>query len=180
MSKKHSDNENFSFQEAIKGVKPIKNDRIDLYAHDRNTQPYRDKNDYSEGQQHSHLSDNRETAVVSGEEAIFFARSGVQQKLQKQLRQGKVPVEDHHDLHGLTIEQAREDLQAFIQFAQQRQMRCVILVHGKGYRAHSEQPILKNKVNCWLRQHPDVLAFSSALPKDGGTGAVYILIKKEA
>ncbi len=178
MSKKHSDDEDFSFQEAIKGVKPLKNDRIDLYAHNRNTRPFREKNDYSEPEQSSSLSDDWETANVTGEEFIFFARSGVQLKLQKQLRQGKLAIEDHHDLHGLTSDDARDVLQAFIQFAQQRQMRCVLLVHGKGYRANSEQPVLKNKVNSWLRQHPDVLAFSSAQPRDGGTGAVYILIRK--
>ena len=178
MSKKPSDDDNFSFQDALKGVKPIKNDRIDLYAHPTNTRPFRDHEDYSEPVQNSPLSDNQETANVSGEEFIFFARAGVQQKLQKQLRQGKLPIEDHHDLHGLTIDNAREDLQDFIHFAQQRQMRCVLLVHGKGYRANVEQPVLKNRVNSWLRQHPDVLAFSSARPRDGGTGAVYILIKK--
>jgi len=178
MGKKHTDDENFSFQDAIKGAKPLKNDRIDLYAHNRNTRPFQDQNDYSQTPPNSPLSDAWETTNVSAEEFIFFARSGVQLKRQKQLRQGKVTIEDQHDLHGLTIDHAREDLQAFIQFAQQHQMRCVLLVHGKGYRANSEQPILKNKVNSWLRQHPDVLAFSSAQPKDGGTGAVYILIKK--
>ncbi len=178
MSENHADDEDFSFQEAIKGVKPLKNDRIDLYKHNRNTRPFRDKNDYSESRQNSVLSDAWETTNVTGEEFIFFARTGVQLKLQKQLRQGKLPIEDQHDLHGLTSDDARDDLQAFIQFAQQRQMRCVLLVHGKGYRANSEQPVLKNKVNSWLRQHPDVLAFSSAQPRDGGTGAVYILIRK--
>ena len=115
--------------------------------------------------------------MVSGEEFIFYAHAGLQLKTQKKLRQGKVPIEDHLDLHGLNIDEARNTLLEFIDFAQKQQIRCVLLVHGKGYRAEAQHPVLKNKVNNWLRQHPGILGFSSAQPKDGGTGAVYILIK---
>ena len=177
MSKKESENEPTSFQNAIKGVKPLKNDRIDLYAHPENRQAYRDKNDYSENEPPYALSDTMEAKDVSGEEFIFFSRPGVQLKTQKHLRQGKVDVEDHLDLHGLTIDEARQTLLEFINFAQKQQIRCIRLVHGKGYRARNNKPVLKNMVNSWLRQHPDVLAFSSTQPRDGGTGAVYILLR---
>lgn len=177
MTKKHPEDDLSSFQKAMKGVKPIKNDRIDLYAHPDNSRPFKDSNQYPDNEQQPVLSDEQEATEVTGEEFIFFARPGLQFKAQKQLRQGKVIIDDHLDLHGLTIDEAREILLEFIQYAQKRQIRCIRLVHGKGYRAKSNKPVLKNKVNSWLRQHPDVLAFSSAQPKDGGTGAVYILIK---
>ena len=177
MPKKPSEDDDFSFQDAIKGVKPIKNDRIDLYAYRENPKPFKDKTDYSEDDAVHALSDNMETQDVSGEEFIFFARPGVQLKTQKHLRQGKITVEDHLDLHGMNIEEAREVLLDFIQFSQKQQIRCIRLVHGKGYRAKNNTPVLKNMVNSWLRQHSDILAFSSAQPRDGGTGAVYILIK---
>jgi DNA-nicking Smr family endonuclease len=177
MSKKQPDDEINSFQNAVKGVKPIKNDRIDLYAHPENRRPFRDKSQYDEESQKISLSDEQSFHEVSGEELIFFARSGVQLKTQKYLRQGKVDIDDHLDLHGMTIDEAREVLLDFINFAQKRQIRCIRLVHGKGYRTKASKPILKNQVNSWLRQHPDVLAFASAQPRDGGAGAVYILIK---
>ena len=177
MSKKTIEEDFSSFQEAIKGVRPLKNDRIDLYAHQRNTRPYKDENHYDEDTFQVYLSDEQHSGNVSGEEFIFFARDGVQLKTQKQLRQGKVSIDDHLDLHNLTINEARQTLLEFINYAQKQQIRCIRLVHGKGYRSNKQQPILKNKVNSWLRQHPDVLAFSSALARDGGSGALYIILK---
>ena len=56
--------------------------------------------------------------------------------------------------------------------------RCVRIVHGKGLSSEGKLPVLKVKVNSWLRQKDDVLAFCSARPQDGGTGAVYVLLKK--
>jgi len=177
--KNHSDNSIQSdiFQQAIKGVRPMKNDRIDLYANPENSCPFKDKNNYDDAAIQLNISDQSETRDVSGEEFIFFARSGLQFKTQKQLRQGKIPVEDHLDLHGFSIEEARESLLEFIDFAQKQQIRCIRLVHGKGYRADTSRPVLKNMINRWLRQHPAILGFSSAQARDGGTGAIYILLK---
>ena len=56
-------------------------------------------------------------------------------------------------------------------------LRCAHIIHGKGYRSGERQPVLKRKVNYWLRLRPDVLAFCSATPRDGGTGAVYVLLR---
>ncbi len=177
MTKKQTNDDFSSFKAAIKGVKPIKNDRVDLYAHPENTRPFKDNSQYHDEATHAQLSDEWESPEVSGEEILFFARPGLQFKAQKQLRQGKIIIDDHLDLHGLTISEARETLLEFILFAQKQQIRCIRLVHGKGYRATTEKPVLKNKVNSWLRQHPDVLAFASAQPKDGGAGAMYIILK---
>ena len=178
MSKKQAEQDFSSFKEAVKGVKPMKNDRIDLYAHPENTRSFKDKNLYDEDTSQAYLSDEWQGAEVSGEEFIFFARPGLQLKTQKQLKQGKIIIEDHIDLHGLTINEAREALLEFINYAKKQQIRCIRLVHGKGYRSDALKPVLKNKVNSWLRQHPDVLAFSSAQAKDGGSGALYIILKK--
>ena len=178
MTKKHQKESSQSapFKELMADVRPMHNDRIDLFAHPENPRPYKDKNDYTDTNKPSSISDQRETQPVSAEESIFFAHPGLQLKTQKKLRQGKIPIDDHLDLHGFNIDEAREILLEFIEFAQQQKTRCVLLVHGKGYRANSDQPVLKNKVNNWLRQHPAILGFSSAQAKDGGTGAVYILI----
>ncbi len=177
MNNKNIKDDFSSFYEAFKDVKPLKNDCIDLYAHKKNTRPYKDNTHYDEDTFQVYCSDEQDHGDVSGEAFIFFARSGLQLKTQKHLRQGKLIIEDHLDLHGLTVNEARKTLLEFINYAQKQQIRCIRLVHGKGYRSDQQHPILKNKINGWLRQHPSVLAFSSALPQDGGTGALYIIIK---
>jgi DNA-nicking Smr family endonuclease len=86
-------------------------------------------------------------------------------------------VELELDLHGLTVSYAREMLLEFLRACRQRRVRCVQIVHGKG-KSSDRQPILKHKLNLWLRQWEDVLAFCSARPRDGGTGAVYVLLRQ--
>jgi len=110
------------FQESLKGIKPLKNDRIDLYAHPKNTRPFKDKSDYTADNTSHTLSDQQKTHNVSGEEFIFFAHMGLQLKTQKHLRQGKIPIDDHLDLHGLSINEARELLVEFIDFAQKQNL----------------------------------------------------------
>ena len=66
---------------------------------------------------------------------------------------------------------------AFMQECRQFGYRHVIIIHGKGYRSQG-RPVIKPMVNRWLRQDDEVLAFCSARPKDGGTGAVYVLLRK--
>lgn len=165
------------FQTHMKDVKRLHTDKIETFRDLKNTRPFYDKSREEQQELPDPLSDEWASSQVKGEEFIFYSQSGLQYKTQKHLRQGKIPVDDHLDLHGMRIREAREDLLQFIRFAQKRHSRCILLVHGKGYRAENGIPILKNKVNNWLRQHPDVIAFSSAQPRDGGTGAVYILIK---
>ena len=66
-----------------------------------------------------------------------------------------------------------------MQQAQARGHRCLLVIHGKGYYSSSGEPILKNLLKNWLPLQPDVIAFHSAKPKDGGTGAIYLLIKRD-
>lgn len=115
--------------------------------------------------------------VESGEE-LLFAAPGVQLRVMKRLRQGHIPWEAGIDLHGMTVDEARDQLGAFIHDARRRRSRAVLVVHGKGYSQAGRQPVLKSCVNDWLRRLPDVLAFCSAQPRDGGTGALYVLLKR--
>ncbi|MDH5660200.1 MAG: Smr/MutS family endonuclease, partial [Gammaproteobacteria bacterium] len=57
------------------------------------------------------------------------------------------------------------------------QKRYVRIIHGKGYRSEQKIPVLKTHVAYWLPQHRDVMAFSSAQARDGGTGALYVILK---
>lgn len=110
-------------------------------------------------------------------EVLSFSRSGLQHGVLKKLRQGKQPIEHVLDLHGLTVAQARKSLQAFLGECEAAGLRHVIIVHGKGFRS-KDKPVIKPMVNRWLRVVDNVLAFHSAQPKDGGNGAVYVLLKK--
>lgn len=114
---------------------------------------------------------------LQGSTALLFQRGGVRTQVVRRLRRGLIPIEDELDLHGLTQTAARDQLAEFLQNTRSAGMRCVRIIHGKGYRSGVRGPILKIAVDHWLRRHLDVMAFSSARPIDGGTGAVYVLLR---
>jgi DNA-nicking Smr family endonuclease len=113
---------------------------------------------------------------VGIEDSVTFHRSGLQNKLLKKLAQGHLAIEKTLDLHRLTLSTALAQAESFLQNCQQQGCRLALIIHGKGKK--SDKPILKNALNLWLRTQDNVLAFHSARPKDGGAGAVYVLIKK--
>jgi DNA-nicking Smr family endonuclease len=115
--------------------------------------------------------------AVGGSEPLSFRRPGVRDQEMRKLRRGLYPVEDELDLHGLNQAAARDSLSEFLRVNRDAGRRCVRIVHGKGYRSGARGPILKIAVNAWLRRHTDVMAFTSARAIDGGTGAVYVLLR---
>jgi DNA-nicking Smr family endonuclease len=108
---------------------------------------------------------------------LSFQRAGVRTQVMRRLRRGLIPVEDELDLHGLNQAAARDRLAEFIVAARDSGRRCVRVIHGKGYRSGLRGPVLKTAVDLWLRRHIDVMAFSSARAIDGGTGALYVLLR---
>jgi DNA-nicking Smr family endonuclease len=119
-------------------------------------------------------------ATAAAEDAaasLSFKRSGVRDQVMRRLRRGLIPCEDELDLHGLNQTEARDQLADFIARSRDAGSRCVRVVHGKGYRSGARGPILKAAVDLWLRRHLDVMAFTSAKAIDGGTGAVYVLLR---
>ncbi|MDE2069655.1 MAG: Smr/MutS family protein [Gammaproteobacteria bacterium] len=121
----------------------------------------------------SGLPDPSEPLIGDG---LFYAKPGVQDRVLRKLRRGHFSVGAELDLHGLRSEDARLALAEFLQQARGGRVRCVCIIHGKGYRSGPRGPVLKQKLNGWLRQHDGVMAFCSARPADGGTGAVYVLL----
>ena len=113
----------------------------------------------------------------TGEE-VFWCREGLQRRLRRRLRTGQVPVEGDLDLHGLRVEEARTSLGTFLHQALAQGKRCVRVVHGKGLRSPGGEGVLRGKVQKWLSRREEVLAFASCTPVDGGTGAVYVLLRK--
>jgi DNA-nicking Smr family endonuclease len=119
------------------------------------------------------LPDPNEPLIGDG---LWYAKPGVQDATLRKLRRGHYSVGAELDLHGLRSEAARLALVEFLQSVHSRRVRCVRIIHGKGYRSGPRGPVLKQKLNGWLQRRDDVIAFCSARPTDGGTGAVYVLL----
>jgi DNA-nicking Smr family endonuclease len=118
-----------------------------------------------------------DAAAEDGAANLSFQRNGVRDQVLRRLRRGLIPSEDELDLHGLNQTEARDRLAEFITHSRDAGRRCVRVVHGKGYRSGARGPVLKTAVNLWLRRHLDVMAFTSARAIDGGTGALYVLLR---
>ncbi len=124
----------------------------------------------------THFIERENVTATTADELLHFSRDGLQQRQLQRLQQGEISAESKLDLHGHTITEAGSALNDFLQDAQQTGRRCVLIVHGKGYR--SGQPVLKTQLNHWLRDEPRVLAFHSAQPRHGGAGALYVLLRR--
>ena len=124
-----------------------------------------------------HKLSNYYTETVAAETILAYSKPDFPNKGFQNLKRGNIAFGATLDLHGLTIEQAQDALCEFLFNAQQQQIRCVLVIHGKGRQANTP-PLLKNHIFHWLKQIPEVLAVHSALPKHGGAGAVYIYLKK--
>lgn len=124
------------------------------------------------------LSDPLESDIglEIGEE-LTYRREGVPPNALKRLRRGEWVIQDNLDLHGMTVDAARGLLASFLHTAVRRGIRCIRVVHGKGYRSVGGMPVLKGKVAHWLRQRDEVLAYVQARPEDGGGGALLVLLK---
>ncbi len=94
----------------------------------------------------------------------------------RRLRRGQFAVQDEIDLHGLVATDAREALAEFLGEAIDRRLRCVRVIHGKGRGSGPRGPVIKRRIGRWLRRREEVLAFCSARPAHGGTGALYVLL----
>ncbi|MCE2714562.1 MAG: Smr/MutS family protein, partial [Acidibacter sp.] len=107
---------------------------------------------------------------------LSYRRGGVQDAVMRRLRRGYYRVEAELDLHGLIVAEAKRELRDFLARCIARQQRCVRIIHGKGLGSGPRGPVLKQAVNVILRRTENVVAFCSANQRDGGTGAIYVLL----
>lgn len=117
-------------------------------------------------------------ALLETGDELRFRRPGIPEAVLKKLRRGAYAVDAEIDLHGMTAVEARAAMKGFIEQAVARRMQCVRIVHGKGRRSGPRGPVLKNVVNLWLQRTDAVLAFGSPPPVHGGSGAVYVLLRR--
>ena len=106
-----------------------------------------------------------------------YLGNGLSRMALRKLRRGGWPIEDNLDLHGNNTDAARKLLQKFLHEAVQRQMRCVLVIHGKGLNSKSGEAVLRKLTRHWLAQHQQVLGFCDAPTQNGGSGAVLVLLK---
>jgi DNA-nicking Smr family endonuclease len=116
-------------------------------------------------------------ALLGTGEEVGFRRPHIAEAVLIKLRRGQYSVDAEIDLHGLNAAQAKHALREFIVEAVTSRWRCIRVVHGKGRRSGPRGPVLKNVVVHWLQRSNQVLAFGSARPVDGGSGALYVLLR---
>jgi DNA-nicking Smr family endonuclease len=123
------------------------------------------------------LSDevNLESLLLT-DDGLSFRRPGIGPEVTTKLRRGHWAIQGQMDLHGLNRDEARQALVAYLNECQRRGMRCVRVVHGKGHGSPNRQPVLKGKVQRWLAQSTDVIAFAQASGPQGGAGALIVLL----
>ncbi len=117
------------------------------------------------------------STLLETDEHLSYRRPGIGPDVTRKLRRGDWSIQRQLDLHGLRTEDAREALGQFIREAQQRGIRCVRVVHGKGLGSPGKTPVLKGRVQSWLAQKKEVLAFVQARPAEGGAGALVVLLQ---
>ncbi|MGS7251583.1 Smr/MutS family protein [Pseudomonas anuradhapurensis] len=170
------------FKAEVRGVKPIRHDRADV------GKPKADRQQLAGLRQAATVRSDKALVIdgmsdqfvidVGAEDELLWRRDGVQEGQLRKLKLGQIAFEGSLDLHGMTVEKARETLWDFIAEATKLEVRCVRVTHGKAARLDGKRPMIKSHVNTWLRQHPQVLGFASCSARHGGTGAVYVMLKR--
>ena len=117
------------------------------------------------------------STLLDTDDQLSFRRPGIGVEITQRLRAGHWSIQRQLDLHGLRVDEAREALGQFIRNAHKNGMRCVRVVHGKGLGSPGKSPVLKSRVQRWLVQKSEVLAFVQARPMDGGAGALLVLLQ---
>ena len=172
------DEDKVLFMQAMSGVAPLKTDAVVSHRPTKADENALRRRAAAEGDEEllgANLSDLQALLnPVAGEAYLSYKNPTLQNKIFEQLKQGKLRWYDAVDLHGSSIEDARNAVQTIIANALSNGETVVKIVHGKGKDA-----IIKTCVNGWLRQISDVMAFVSAPANDGGNGAVLVLLKKK-
>ncbi len=117
------------------------------------------------------------STLLETDEHLSYRRPGIGPDVTRKLRRGDWAIQRAIDLHGLRTDDAREALGKFIREAHQHGIRCVRVVHGKGLGSPGKTPVLKGRVQSWLVQKKEVLAFVQARPAEGGAGALVVLLQ---
>lgn len=167
------------FLEEFSDVTPLPQDKVSLKKSETSSIALEQRKAAAVRHKRNDLNYLTDAPVASVEplEVLEFKVDGVQTGVFKKLRQGKYEIDAQLDLHRHTVAEARSAMYQFIQKSLKLDCRTLLITHGKGMR--SDPPArIKSYVYHWLQQIPEVLAFHSAQNKHGGTGSVYVLLRK--
>jgi DNA-nicking Smr family endonuclease len=176
VTKAHSDDDLELFREAMADVKPLD---ADPPPPERSRPAPRATFSAAESREvlHDSLYAGPDPGDVETGDELAFRRAGVPATDYRRLKRGRYSIRAELDLHGLTAVEAREALHAFLVECRQSGVGVVRVIHGKGLGSGPKGPVLKRRVGRWLRVHDEVLAYCSARPVDGGSGALYVLLR---
>jgi DNA-nicking Smr family endonuclease len=165
------------FREAVRGVKPL-GASVPAVGTPKKV---RARARFTRADRAAVLRESLEAAAAdpgsaAGDELVFH-QPHIHVRIVRRLRRGEYRVQREIDLHGMSVPQAKQALRHFLIEALEEQVRCVRIVHGKGLRSGHRGPVLKGVVSALLRNTGAVLAYVSARPVDGGTGALYVLLE---
>lgn len=164
------------FRSAVGAVNPVKQKKIAEKTRKPRPIPFQTNFDRLQVMKEMTEGFIDPAGIETGEE-LLFKRPGVQNRVFQKLRRGEYCIESELDLHGYIVTEAKKVLARFLGNARKRHLRCIRIIHGKGLGSPEGRPVIKHHINGWLRHRNEVLAFCSALPKDGGSGAIYVLLK---
>ncbi|MGM0645167.1 MAG: Smr/MutS family protein [Thermodesulfobacteriota bacterium] len=178
-----SNEETRLFQQAMQGVKPLKaNGREVAVTPDPQTPPAPNQ---SENDAQAYLRDlvhgKVEFELEHTAEFIEGHVRGLDQRTVRKLKAGQISYEAHLDLHGANADGAKLELLEFCRSQYLLGRRCLLIIPGRGRNSPQGRGVLREEVQAWLTQDPlkrVVLAFTTALPKHGGAGALYLLLRK--
>jgi len=172
-----ADRERRQFELAIGAVRPLKAaPRADLRPPPPEALPRQRELDEARALAEAMSDEVDVESLLLTDDGLGFRRPGISLDVLGHLRKGKWAIQDQLDLHGLRRDEAREALGAFLRSAEQRGLRCLRVIHGKGNGSPGREPVLKAKVHKWLAQRREVIAFAQAAGPQGGAGAVIVLL----
>ena len=167
------------FRRLLADTKPLQHDKVPPPMH-----PARHKATFARREPREILPEHLKFAPPGGEsiaaESLRYQHPSVSRHAMRRLARGGYRVQADIDLHGMTSAEAQDALQNFFSEALERGLTCVRIVHGKGHGSGQQGPVLKRAIDQWLRHWEAVLAYVSARPSDGGTGAVYVLLRQKS
>jgi DNA-nicking Smr family endonuclease len=174
---KEAQAERHLFKRAVGAVKPLAHaPRVSLSGEPAKPLALQQKLDDDNVLRESLSDDFDVSTLLDTDDELSYRRSGIGTDVTQKLRKGHWSLQGQIDLHGLRSDEAREALGQFIRDAHKRGWRCVRVVHGKGLGSPGKTPVLKSKVQRWLVQKNEVLAFVQAKGSEGGAGALVVLL----
>jgi DNA-nicking Smr family endonuclease len=172
-----------AFQQAMRAVTPLRTDERVVHTHrpdpgDVPAQRRAAALGETARRADAGVSDGDVTHLLS-EGGTAYVRLDAAPDTARKLRRGQWQAGAELDLHGLRVEQARHALLSFVDECLEQGIRCVRVVHGKGYGSEGLTPVLKDRTRTWLVQKKEVIAFSEAPEREGGAGALLVLLRQQ-